>query len=146
MMEEELKKPEIGEYVRNIGTLLSIEDVKPPPQHIRREYIFEEREARVELRLNGEVIKILCVLNDFYGLDECVKGAIKEAEEYSEKRSIKSNSDCEVVVIRVRRQYRAKPTWVENFVAKGYTAFESLDFGSLRDLPLPIETKVWSTK
>ncbi len=145
-MEIELKVPNVGEFIRHAGTLIAIEEVKPPPPPISREYIFQEVEARIELRLKDEVIKRIGDLNDFYGLETSIKTAIKEAKEYAVDRELGENSDLEVIVISITRQYRAKPTWQENIFTKGYTEFEHLMTHSTRGLPSPDERVVWSSK
>lgn len=142
----EYKIPKVGEYERNVGTLIAIDVVTPPPPEIYNEYIFEVRTARCELRLNSEVVKTMQELNDFYGIGTGEKTAIKEMKEYAAKRNITAKSELEVVVIRVLEQTRMRPTQTENYSAKGYSDFEYLSSGSKRGLPEPLETIVWSSK
>jgi len=142
MNNQSLVIPEVGQFLRHIGKLVSIETIQPPPE---THYIFEDIEARGELRLNGEVIKHLGTLSDFFGLGTSVKNAIKEMKEYCQQIGITKNSDVEAVVIRVVSQFRTKPIERENFYAKGYSDFERVNRWD-GDLPEPTETIVWSSK
>ena len=143
-----LKIPKVGEYVRHIGKLIAVNVVPPPPPtEPEREYIFEEIEARCELRLNGEVIKGLATLSDFYGLETSVSEAIKEMKVYANKRNITKDSDLEVVVVKIVHQYRKQPLNRENFWNKEYRDFDTFgDYRTTKGLPEPIETVVWSSK
>jgi len=140
------KIPQIGEYLRNIGKLVAIEEVVPPPPKIETDYIFEEVEARCELKLNGEVLKHISTLNDFYGLETSVETAIKEMKEYAENRNINKDSDVEVVVIKRVYQIRKRALNRENFWSDEYVDFEAIEHRADRDLPEPIETIVWSSR
>jgi len=145
-MNKELTIPQVGEFVRHIGKLVAIEAIQPPPPKLEEDYIFEELEARCELRLNGEVIKHLGTLNDFYGLESCVDSAIKEMEEYTSSRNITQNNDVEVVVIRKAYQVRKRPTTRKNYFSDEHFGFEPIAHGATFNLPEPIETVVWSSK
>ncbi len=143
---QKLKIPQVGEFVRPIGKLINIEVVQPPPPKPETNYIFEEIEARCELRLNDEVLKHLGTLNDFYGLETSVESAIKEMKEYVSSRNINKNSDLEVVVIRKAYQIRKRPIDRYNIFSKEYHDFEFIEHGATLNLPKPIETIAWSSK
>jgi hypothetical protein len=145
-MDKEPRIPKVGEFVRSIGTLVKIDKVQPPPPKLIDEYIFEQIEARIEVRFNGEKLKDLSTFSDFYGVGTSVDSAIKDAKEYSERRGITKDSDLEVVVIKVVSQYRAKVSNVENYYDKEYHYFDAFSYGCKRDLPEDIETVVWSSK
>jgi hypothetical protein len=145
-MADELKIPAVGEYERNIGRLVKIDAITPPPPETYYEYIFEDISAKGELRLNGETLDTLCNINDFYGLGTSVTTAIEEMKAYAEKRKITSKSELEVVVIKVTEQTRMKPNHRENYSALGFTDFGELDYGSKRDLPEDKYEIVWSSK
>lgn len=142
-----MRLPEKGEFVRHIGRLVDIEEIQPPPQPPpKRDYIFESITAVCEIRFNGETIKELQTLNDFYGLETSVKSAIEEMKEFCTKKNIGPESDIEVVVVRVAEQCRFRPSKNENFYDKQFFYFNYLDYGSRRDLPDPVKTVVWSSK
>ena len=141
-----LRIPQVGEYERNIGKLIAVETVKPPPPETFQEYIFETIESRCELRFNGEVIKTLQTLNDFYGIGTGEITAIEEMKQYAINKNITDKSELEVVVVRVISQTRLRPVNRENLAAKGYTDFEYLPYGCKRGLPDDIETVAWSSK
>jgi len=144
---KDLKIPQVGEFVRHIGKLVVIETVQPPPPpKPEKDYIFEEIEARCELRLNGEIIKHLETLNDFYGLGTSVESAIKAMKEYADKRHINKNSDVEVVVMRRVYQVRKRPITRRNFYSDEYFDFEAIERGATLNLPKPVETVVWTSK
>lgn len=141
-----LRTPKIGEFVRHLGKLVAIEKVSPPPPKIETDFIFEEVEARCELRLDGEVLKHLGTLSDFYGLETSVETAIKEMNEYASKRNITKDFNIEVVVIRRTYQIRKRPIARYNIYSKKYYDFEPIEHGATYNLPEPIETIVWSSK
>lgn len=146
-MKDQPRIPTVGEYVRQVGTLIEIQEIVPdpaPPPPV--DYIFEETYARIKLMLGGETIKDIEELNEFYGKGTATREALKEAKEYCASRSITSKSELEVVVIEVITQYRARPTNIENFYDKRFVDFARLPFGTHRDLPDPIEKVVWSSK
>ena len=144
---KELKIPKVGEFVRHIGKLVSIEEIPPPPPpKLSKDYIFEEIEAQCELRLNGEVIKHIATLSDFYGQGTSVESAIEEMKEYASKRNITKDSDVEVVVIRRVYQTRKRPNTRSNFYSKEYFDFDNIEHEATSNLIEPIETIVWSSK
>jgi len=145
---KELRVPNIGEYVKNLGTLVNVETIPPKPQPPSKDYIFEEINAEVEVRLKDEVLKGLGSFNDFYGIGTSVTAAIKEAEEYALSRNITADSDLEVVVIKVVSRYRAKPVYGTegHFYAPDIYQFKHLDIGSKRDVGEPVESIVWSSR
>ncbi len=146
-MNNQLRLPNIGEFVRNVGTLIKVDEIQPPPPQIVKEYIFEEISARVEIRFNGEQIKYLETLNDFYGLGTSIESAIEDAKGYATSYKINADNDLEIVVIKIVSQYRAKQNGRESIYQKEFYNFSSLDtYDRQRDLPEPIETVVWSTK
>ena len=138
--------PEEGEFVRGQGTLVGIEIIPPEPVPPQTDYIFEQIEARCELRLHGEVIQDIQTLNDFYGLETSVETAIAEMKAYAERKQIGSSSDVEVVVFRVATQYRLSKKAGKNFYDETFFDFVPLASGSRRGLPEPDEKVVWSSK
>jgi len=141
-----LKIPAIGEYERNVGRLIKIDKIQPPPPECYYEYIFEDITAKGELRLNGETLDTLCHISDFYGIGTSVTTAIEEMKAYANKRKITSKSELEVVVIKITEQTRMRPLDRENYAARGFKDFEYLSYGSKRDLPKDKEEIVWSSK
>lgn len=143
----ELKMPQIGDYIRNVGKLIRIETIPPEPQEPIVDYIFEEISAKIELRASwGKIDDITC-LNDFYGLESSIQTAIKEAKEYCSERHITKDSELEVVVIKEVEQFRKRPTGKLEFWNKEYMDFEHLDgYKSTHDLPEKTETIIWSSK
>lgn len=139
----DIKIPDIGEYIRNIGKIVDIQEI---PQPVLKDYIIEEGEARCELRLNDNLIKKLETINDFYGLDTCIETAIRDMKKYIKDMGIDKDSDLEVVVIHVITYHRGRPTNRENFYARGYPEFNTLDTGSKWEVPEDIEKVVWSSK
>ena len=146
MITEELKIPEVGEYVRNMGRLIKIEDIVPPPPPIDKDYIFEDIEAKCELIYKGTFIKSLGIFNDFYGIGTSVETAIKEMKEYATEMEITEESDLEVRITKVVSQVRMQSVDRENIYKKGYKDFETKKWGSKQNLPEPIETIVWISK
>jgi hypothetical protein len=136
--------PEKGEYVRMQGILIDIRTIQPPAPKPITQYIFEERNARKELRLkDGSILNTLEELNDFYGLGSGEQTAILEMKEYAKKHGFDKDSDVEAFVVRVITKHASKPTNTENFYDKSFVDFEYLTHG------IPMETKeidVWSSK
>jgi hypothetical protein len=138
MTQKQLKIPEIGETLRHVGKLLRIETIPIEPQI---DYIFEDDEYRMELRRCGVVLKTFGSFADGY-----MQSAIVEMVKYAESENIGKDSEVELVVVKVATQYRMMPTYQENFYADGYTDFRTLEHGSRRDLPDPVESVIWSSK
>ncbi len=146
-MDKKLKLPKIGEHVRNVGKLVAVESIQPPAPKPYKLYIFEEREARCELRLGSEVLKHIETLNDFYGLGSGVKTAIEEMKEYAAKRNLTGSSELEVVVVKITRQYRKMLIERDNMYQPGYASFGDLpDYMAQKGLPEPVEEIAWSSK
>src|SRR5437870_4946695 len=105
--------PNIGEHVRSVGTLVSIEDVTPVPVKTL-DYIFQLVTARVESRLNGQVISPHVTFNEFYGEGTAVKAAIGEAKKLAESYG---PSNVQFVVVKITEHIRKRPSWNqdENF-------------------------------
>jgi hypothetical protein len=137
-----VRVPEIGEYVRHYGTLVEVQDVTP--KEIVLDYIFEERAARLEGRINGKVVKEYGTFNNHYGQDTCVKCAIEEARV---QQLWLGESNLEFVVVKVTTRTRMRPDRSnrEYFYAKGIRAMKALDYGCRRGMPDDIEEDVWSS-
>lgn len=139
--------PEVGEYVRGVGTLVKTEEVPPPPQPPPEvDYIFEEITAHCELRLNGKKISEFESLWDAYGKESSVQSAIEAAKEYAKKNGIGAKSDLEVVAVKECDFARKRPNDKENFYDKNFKSFDSKERGARWDVPAKIITVVWSSK
>jgi len=148
-MKKEPRLPELGEYVSYHGRLVSIEEITPPPHPPpQKDYIFEEIEAECELRFNGETMTKIQTLTDFYGFETSVKRAMAEMHDYAHKRNIGPENDLGVVVVRVARQCRCRPSpdGDYNFYDKDFFAFKRLGYGAQRDVPDTVRTVVWSSR
>lgn len=145
-MDSNLKIPQIGEYIRNIGTLTKIEDVVPKPPPPEKDYIFEIIEARCDLYRNNELLKHLYTLNDFYELNSCIKTAIEEMIDYATTNKITKDSEVELRVTKVSSLIRMNPTWEKNYYTKEYTDFKYKELGSRFNLPEPTETIIWTSR
>ena len=134
--------PDVGQYVRDYGTLVQIEDVTP--KEIVLDYIFESMEARLEGRINGKLVKTYSTLSDHYGKNTCVQSAIKEAKT---QQAWLGDSNLEFVVVKVTRRFRMRPSMDNrvNFYDAKFRAMKQLDFGCCRDLPDDIKEDVWSS-
>jgi hypothetical protein len=144
MADTKCKIPQIGDFVRGVGTLVDVQTEEPTPP--KKDYIFENIDSKCELRRNGKVLDELGTYNDYYGLGTGVKTAIKEMKEYCKEEVITSASEVEVVILMQVSQVRMRPIGRENFYTKEWIEFQSLDWGSKRDLPEPTEEIVWSSK
>ena len=136
--------PKVGEFVRGVGTLVSVEEPQPTPPPPKR-YIFETLSGRVEIRLGAEVLQTRSEWNDFYGKDSGLKSALEEAKKYAQENGISADSDIEVVVLLVveRRWFVVVPRR-ENFYNKEFCAFDSPGHSGMPDDPEPKD--VWSSK
>lgn len=139
----EKRLPNIGEYVRGVGTLVSIEDYTPPPPPLIKHYIFEEITARCEVRLNGETLNKFNSVWDFYGKAWSVEDAIKTAREYAKRQKLGPKSDIEVVAIKEIHQVKKQPRMDVNSYDPQFINFERIYDSSL---PGPVEEVVWSSK
>ena len=131
--------PEIGDSIRLCGKLVEIQDVKPPVTQVL-DYVFEETSATVWAKANGQLLKEFATFNDFYG--SARTPAIVEAK----KIAATYGDAIEVVVIEKRQLIRKRPTNRENFYAKEFVEFETLNHGCRWDLPGDVEEQVWSSK
>jgi hypothetical protein len=140
----DVKMPLVGDFMRGIGVLKAVEIIPVEPL---KDYIFEDTEARCELRFGDEIIKRLETFSDWYGIGTGEETAIKEMKIYSKERGITRDSELEVVVIRVTTQFRARPTGrIDEYDNKGFMVFESINFGSRRGVPNEKEEIIWSSK
>lgn len=130
--------PKIGEYVRGFGRLLEKEDVTPPTVQVY-DYIFEGTSARLEGRINGHVVK---TYSTFYGENTCVKHAISEAMDALKRLG---ESDFELVVVKITKRSRMRPTQDVHFYDRKFRQFMHLECGRKRDLPDEVEEDVWSS-
>ena len=136
------KMPEIGKFQRNHGTLIKIEDVTLQPRK-ELDYIFESVAARVEIRLNGKLVKTCGTYGDIDGFCSSIPNAIEEAKRL---KITYGETDAEFVVVKIVTQRRCRPSNHENFYEKGYRDFAAKEYGSGVDLPEDKEEVVWSSK
>jgi len=143
-MTDEPRIPNIGERVRLVGTLIRVETPKPiqPPD----EYVFENIDARVEMRLGEAVVKDFGTFNDWYG--DAVRSGILEAKQICEHHRIGPTSDNEIVVVKVTSQCRqilsrgTEPYLYE----KEFRQFCNMSSGGGYGVAPTIEKDVWSSK
>lgn len=136
--------PKKGEYVRMHGVLIDVKTIQPPTPKPYKEYVFEERDARKELRFkDGRVLDTLSTLNDFGGLGSGEKTAIEELMETAKEMGLDMDSDVEAVVVRETCQYVAIPLKKPNFYDRSFFDFEHKSHGS--ELTRE-EMDVWSSK
>ena len=147
-MNDKLKLPVTGEYLRGTGTLIKIEEipVEPvPPPNV--DYIFEEITAHCQIRLGKDVLNKFNNVWDHYGKETSVEDAVSAAKKYAKKHNLGKNSDVEVVAIKVVEQVRKRPTrQADNYYDKSYFQFEELPCGSKRSVSERVETIAWSSK
>lgn len=137
--------PKVGEFIRMVGTLIAIEEIPPEPVSPQVDYIFEEINARCELRFGGEVVQVISCLTDFCGRETSVETAIKDMERYAESRGLDADSELEAVVVRVATQCRKRPRGDENFYDPTFSGFGT-PVGATLQVPRPVEEVVWSSK
>jgi hypothetical protein len=142
-MKDKLKIPQIGQYIRNTGKIVRIEEI---PQPTLIDYIIEEGTARCELRMKDKLLKNLGEYNDFYGQDTCKDGAIKDMIEYCEELGITKDSELEVVVVYVVEQSRMRPNGRKNFCEDEYADFSAIEWGNKIGVADDVETVIWSSK
>lgn len=144
--------PEVGEFVRGVGTLAEVVTIPPPTQPPPTTvYVFEALNAQCRVLLNGKVFKTGSTYNDFYGLGSCVKEAIKDAKAFVRCEKIKKTGPIEVVVVKITsraaRLRNVRPDYCVNFYDKTFVAFENSSDG--HDLPSDYEDTeevVWSSR
>jgi len=143
-MTDKPRIPNIEERVRLLGTLLRIDTPKPiqPPD----EYVFEDVDARVEIRMGDRVLKECGTFCDWYGC--AVTSGIKEALEVCENMGLTPTSDVEVVVIKVTSQIRKHLSRdkAPYTYAKEFRRFDRMEYGCCWDLAADVEEEVWSSK
>lgn len=142
MNDTKAKIPEIGDYVRTVGTLVEIQDVTPPPPNKVIDYIFEDVTAHIAGFINGKKIQDFETFNDFYGKGTAVEHAIIEAKKIARK----FGKELEVRVIKITSRTRKRPNREEGFYDKQFVGFKSLDLGCRYEMPEDIEEVVWTSK
>ena len=144
MEENKPRLPKKGEYVKHQGLLIDVKKIQPPIPKPIINYIFEERNARKEIRFkDGTVLNELETLNDFYGLGTGEETAIKELKKYCKKKEIGENSDVEAFVVRDIYHIIKKPENKPNFYDKTFLNFENVS--NISHLKHE-EIDVWSSK
>lgn len=141
--------PVPGEFVRGIGTLVTVEPVKPEPPPPSKDYIFREITARGEIRRNGKTLQSFSTNTDFYGLGRSVIGCVEDMRKVCQDEEISSGSECEVVAVRMIEYFRAQPIGDphrENFYASDFKPFERLPSGSGWNVPESVEEVVWTSR
>ena len=127
MNQQPPRLPKPGEFVRGVGTLREVMIIPPPPQPPPKTvYIFEYTTAESRLLLNGEVVRTFATYNDHNGKETSVQAAIEDAEKYVRRHNLNTDSDLEVIVVRmVHRSERAlAPRTAENFYDNTYVALQ----------------------
>lgn len=82
-MSDELKMPEVGDYVRCSGELVSIEtEVMRKP---RKLLIFHDTTAYYVVKVGEHVLQQGSEYNNFYGRGTCVSEAMKDAKDVLDK-------------------------------------------------------------
>lgn len=141
----EPRLPEVGEFVRGVGTLVEVQQTPAPPPP-PPDYIFAEQDGRTELRRGDDVLKVIQTLNDFYGKGAGVETSIEEAKQYAVNHNITDASEVEVVVVKVVSYSRSRNSHGKNFYDNTFVDFKTLDSGATWDVPGDEETDVWSSK
>jgi hypothetical protein len=137
-MSNELKIPQVGEYLRDVGKLIKVEEIVPTqPQ---KDYIFEDIEYKCDLYLDDELLKSLTTYGNFR------QHAIDDMSKYCADRKINKNDRLEMRITEVKTQVRRQFTSKESFYNEGYPEFVRKDIGCYLNLPEPVETIVWSSK
>lgn len=149
MQESTIKRiPEIGEYVRGIGTLIRKDNVEPkptpPPEH---EWVFEEVTAEVELLVCDVKVTSYCVFCDGGELNSSIDTAKHEAKKVAVNLKVKADGETEIRVVRIVEHCRKQPSdLMPNYYQKDVLNFDPLKWGCKRDMPDPVRTVVWSTR
>jgi hypothetical protein len=137
--------PEVGEFVRGHGTLVRVEEIppelQPPPKKV---YIFEQNDARWEVRFGNEVLSHSSKHNEFYGQHTAVPFVIKEAKAYCKKNKIGPKHALEVVVIRIVDEEQKVPARDENCYDRQFIDFAGAhQYASHKNIS---ETVVWTSR
>ena len=141
MTERRGRLPSVGEYVRNVGELVEVQDVTPPVTKVE-DWIFRDTSARVEMRVGGKLVKEFGTFNNFYGRDRCVEFAIAEAKE---QQKFYATDAVEFVVVKIVTHCRYRPARDKSFYAPEFVEFRFLEHGSGWNLPEETEEVVWSS-
>lgn len=141
----ELNLPIVGQFVKQHGKLIEIQDVTPTPVEREVDYIFEKTEAKIEGQIDGKFIKNFGTFHGMFGETDAVANAIKECASLQ-----KDFPSVDFIVTRNVTRTRMRPTnrinLRENFYDKTLVDFDSLSHGSGRGLPADESTVVWSSK
>lgn len=139
--------PDVGEFVRGVGTLFETIAVPPPPQPPPTTvFVFEVMTAQMRIRVGGKIINTGSTFNDFYGKRTCVEEALKEAESFVRRRNIGPQSDVEVIVVQAitKTNQVLDRREAKNFYDGTFPCFKSYE-GYL-DCGNSVETIVWSSR
>ena len=139
-MNEKPRLPSVGEYVRNYGELIEVQEVTPPPPAKCYDYIFKSLSWRVDALANGKKLRTFVEHNDFFGSDVGLREAINDAQELA----VQYAGFIEMIVIQITTHRRMKPTGNENIYDNTYYAFDSYAYSD--NVPDPEEKVVWSSK
>lgn len=134
--------PEVGERIRNIGTLVDIQDVTPLVVRTLH-YVFETSEAILEARINGRKVTTLGTFHDFFGPRTHIKNAIVEAGTEAEKFGA---SDLEFVVVERITYARYVPQQRVADYQSEFLDFSRVTGNGLLAIPDSIERDVWSSQ
>lgn len=124
MSEKEIPRmPEVGEYVRGIGRLVSVDDITPEVKQMTG-YMFEELSATVEMWMNGNKLKECVTFNDIYGFETCLKAALEEVEDLKKQ----FGDGMEFKIIK-HTDYGCMMPWHEgsNFYDSGFRQFKNVE-------------------
>ena len=138
-MSKPLRVPEVGEFVRHIGTLIGIEEVPPPPPPPPTlSYIFESKTYGIDIRVAGKIIANGPSFIPGVELPFVINEATRIAKEYDYE------ADVVIVEYTERRRHHAQHA-MENIYQPGTVDFSS-EPNSQRGMPNDTETVVWSSK
>lgn len=137
--------PEIGEFVRGVGTLIEFHQPERPPTP-PKDWIFEVLHGRAELWHGDEKIDDLFTYWDHKGLGSSFKSAIEDAKEYAVNKDIGPDSPLEVKVFKEIHRRRINPIIKDpafnyNFYDRAFFPFE--ECGS--DIS-EVDELVWSSR
>lgn len=137
-MNKPLRVPEVGEFVRYVGTLVEVQEETPPPPPPVKSYVFEKLEYLIEIRAAG---KLLADGPSFVVGTELPR-AIEEATR------IAKGYDFEVDVVVLERVSRVRMTPnmnMENIYHRNTTCF-TFESNPHRGMPADKIRDVWSSK